>query len=128
MNNLKKILIIDDEPDVVTYFEALFQDHGYQTVVASNGVEAITLAKTQKPDLITLDITMPKQSGLQTFQQLKEDRDLNRIPVIIITAVVEDWDAFFKSFERTWKPEGFMSKPIQIDQLIEMASKLIFQK
>jgi len=58
MTDKKKILIVDDEPDVLTYLTALFQDNGYDTLTAEDGVKGFDLAKSEMPDLITLDITM----------------------------------------------------------------------
>ena len=59
----KKVLVIDDEPNVVTYIETLLQDNGYDTVSAPDGEVGLEMAKKERPDLITLDITMPKKSG-----------------------------------------------------------------
>ena len=67
MGIAKKILIIDDELDILSYFEAIFQDNGYDAVSAMNGVVGFDLAKSEKPDLMTLDITMPTQSGLKLY-------------------------------------------------------------
>jgi len=86
MSEIKKILIVEDEQDILAYFEAIFQDRGYHTVSAKDGFEGIELAKSEKPDLITLDITMPKQSGLKLYRQLKDHPALKNIPVIVITA------------------------------------------
>lgn len=62
MSKSKKILIVDDEEDVLTYFEAIFNDDGYDTILARDGIKGFEVAKSEIPDLITLDITMPKQS------------------------------------------------------------------
>ena len=69
MSAKKKILIVDDEQDVLAYFEAVFQDSGYDTVLARDGFEGFELAKSEKPDLITLDITMPEHSGYHHYRR-----------------------------------------------------------
>ncbi|MGW8321874.1 MAG: response regulator transcription factor, partial [Thermodesulfobacteriota bacterium] len=59
MERLRKILVIDDEPDVVSYLSAFLEDEGFQVLTASNGPDGLALAREEAPDLITLDITMP---------------------------------------------------------------------
>lgn len=121
----KKILIVDDEPDVATYFEALFQDNGYQTIVAYDGVEGLKLAKSEKPDLITLDITMPVHSGVKTYGHYKSDVRLIHTPVIIITAVGESKKDFLEKLKELPEPEGFISKPIEPGQLLTLISEIL---
>jgi two-component system cell cycle response regulator DivK len=65
----RKILIIDDETSVVTYLETLLQDEGFETVTAANGKEGLEKAKSAKPDLVTLDITMPEKSGVKFYRE-----------------------------------------------------------
>jgi len=83
----RKILVLDDEPHVVTYLVTLLGDNGYDTESASNGREGMEKAKANKPDLICLDISMPEQSGMKFYRNLKEDPDLTDVPVIVVTAV-----------------------------------------
>ena len=83
----KKVLVLDDEPNVVAYLETLLQDNGYDTVSAGDGREGMEKARSEKPDLITLDISMPEESGVRFFRELKEDPDLAGIPVVIVTGV-----------------------------------------
>ena len=78
---------MDDEPHVVAYLEMLLQDQGYATVSAANGREGMEKAKEQAPDLICLDITMPEESGVRFYRNLKEDPELAPIPVLVVTAV-----------------------------------------
>jgi CheY-like chemotaxis protein len=123
-----KILIVDDEPDVVVYFETLFQDNGYDTTIAYNGVQGFESAKSEKPDLITLDITMPLRSGVRTYAQLKNETDLKNIPVIIITAVDGALDDFLEKIKELPVPDGFMSKPIDTGRLLKMIAALMSGK
>jgi len=125
MGERKKILIIDDESDVLTYLSALFQDHGYDTVTAMDGLKGFELAKTEQPDLITLDITMPDQSGVRTYRYYKEDEELRSTPVIIITAIGDSMRSFLKKLKGFPEPEGFMNKPIDEDMLLKMVSEAL---
>ena len=81
-NGKKKVLILDDEPHVVTYLATLLQDNGYETVDARNGKEGMEKAKADKPDLVCLDITMPEKSGVAVYRMLREEGRLRSVPVI----------------------------------------------
>ena len=127
----KKILVVDDERHIVTYLETLLGDNGYETVAAFDGEEALEKARTDKPDLVSLDITMPKASGMRFYRELKNDPDLTSIPVLIVTAVTgyaNDPDEF-KKFMSTRKqvppPEGFVAKPIDKDELLRTVADLL---
>lgn len=125
MGDKKTILVVDDEQDVLLYLSTLFEDNGYKTITAENGIEALDLAKTSFPDLITLDITMPEQSGIKTYRYLKNDMELQHIPVIIITAVGEPIKSVMNEFAAFPEPEAFISKPIDQKGLIGMANQLV---
>jgi len=126
MSKKKKILIVDDEQDVLAYFEAVFQDSGYDTVLARDGFEGFELAKSEKPDLITLDITMPEQSGIKTYYQFKEHSALKEIPVIIITATDESYKNFLNELNGFSTPEVFLSKPIDPEELLKVVADILF--
>ena len=126
MNDKKRVLVVEDEVDVRTYISTLFQDQGYEILTAENGEEGFELAKKEKPDLITLDIAMPSQSGMRTFRMFKDSEELKSIPVIIITGMGEDVSSFINRLKGfSSKPEGFMGKPIDEEKLIKMVSDLI---
>ena len=126
MNDKKRVLVVDDEVDVRTYISTLFEDQGYEILTAENGKEGFELAKKEKPDLITLDIAMPSQSGMRTFRLFKDSEELKNIPVIIITGMGENVESFIKRLKGfSSQPEGFMGKPIDEEKLIKMVSDLI---
>jgi len=124
---MKKILIVDDESDMVKYLSALFQDNGYETISAFDGAEGFKMAKSNKPDLITLDITMPEQSGIRTYRmyKYKDDPEIKSIPVIIVTAIGDNMKSFLNKLGGFTKPEGFMTKPIDSVELLKMVSGLL---
>ena len=109
----KTILILDDEPHVVTYLETLLEDNGFQTVSASNGREGMEKLKERKPDLVCLDMSMPEQSGVRFYRNLKDDPDLSSIPVLIVTAVTgyggdpEPFRRFISTRKQVPPPDGF---------------------
>ena len=126
---MKKILIVDDEDDILEYLSTLFQDNGYKTITARDGEEGLELVKKENPDLVTLDITMPEKSGVRFYRDVKEDAKLQKIPVIIITGVTgwgndpDGFQKFISSRKQVPPPEGFMSKPIDREKLLEMVAK-----
>lgn len=120
---MKKILVIDDEPDIIDYLEALLEDNDYSVISASNGEEGLAKAKAERPDLITLDITMPGRSGTEVFRQLRVDADTKEIPVFIITGVME-----FRQFiyqRAIDPPEGYMEKPIDPHVLLASIRRIL---
>jgi CheY-like chemotaxis protein len=118
-------LVVEDEQDVLAYLTTLFQDNGYDTVSAVDGVEALERARTEKPDLISLDIAMPDQSGLRTYRQYKKDDELKDIPVVIVTALGDSIRSFLKKLGGFPEPEGFMAKPIDKEGLLKMVADLL---
>jgi len=125
MADKKTILIIDDEPDTLTYFSSLLEDNGYATVTAENGAEAIARVKERAPDLITLDITMPETSGVRCYRELREHEAWRLIPVIMITGISEDFRTFISSRKHVPPPDGYLAKPIDEQEFLEMVRRLI---
>lgn len=124
----KKILAIDDEPDTLTFYSEVLEDEGFIPITADNGLEGMIKARDEKPDLILLDIMMPKKGGVMTYKELKRDPDLKSIPVIIITGVSKQVD--YKSLldrPSTGRiaPEGHLVKPITADDLIKAIRKVL---
>ena len=82
----KTILVVDDEPNIRDYLRMLLEDAGFNVVTAGDGVEALEVIKEKKPDFISLDLIMPRKSGHKLLYELKRDKQLSRIPVLIVTA------------------------------------------
>jgi DNA-binding response OmpR family regulator len=125
MTGAKKILIVDDEPDMVEWLSTFFEDHGYETIFAYDGFEGFDNAKAEKPDLITLDITMDKESGVKMFRNLHEDEETTHIPVIMITGVTPEFKKFIESRTQVKKPDGYFEKPVDRAGLIAKVQELI---
>jgi DNA-binding response OmpR family regulator len=83
---LAKVLIADDDPDSLKLLVEILEDHGHVTVVARDGAEALDRAALERPEIILLDVTMPELDGVEVCGLLKQDRDLQHIPVILVTA------------------------------------------
>jgi CheY-like chemotaxis protein len=121
----KTILVVDDDPDARDFFVTVLEDHGYATVSARDGNEALDRIGESVPDLVTLDITMPEKSGVGVYRKLREDEDLKDIPVIIITGVSDDFKHFISTRRQVPAPEGYLSKPVEPDQLLEKVRELV---
>ncbi len=86
----KTVLVVDDEPNVRDYLRTVLEDAGFNVVTAADGEEALQVIRREPPDFISLDLIMPKKSGHKLLYELKKDKDLSRIPVLIVTAHAED--------------------------------------
>ncbi len=123
--NKKTILVVDDEPDVQIYISTLLEDNGYATVTAKDGKEALEKVKESRPDLVTLDISMPETSGVRLYRDIKESAELKDIPVIIVTGITKDFERFISTRKQVPPPDGYISKPIDQDEMLKLVEKLI---
>jgi twitching motility two-component system response regulator PilH len=83
----KKVLVIDDEADVRKFLTTLLEKNGYETRVASDGVEGLEVARQEGPDLVILDLLMPKQSGTDFYRKFTRDKNLEGVPVIVVSGL-----------------------------------------
>jgi len=120
----KKILIIDDEKDMRVYLEALFRKAGYDTETATNGEEGLWLAEAQQPDLITLDILMPKKSGIKAYRGLRTSDKTRSIPIVVLTGLTR-LDDFFGDLGDLPQPDELVEKPIERDDFLAKVQNLI---
>jgi CheY-like chemotaxis protein len=138
-----KVLIVDDDPDNVSYLKDVLDDHGYETLCASDGLEGLRRAREDRPDLILLDLMMPKKSGIGMFQELKAQGETQGIPVVIITGVSQATGVDFKNFlvtrpgageDRRVGTEGatkftaaagYVEKPVDPDQLLKLVGEIL---
>ena len=127
----KRVLVIDDERSVVAYLETLLQDNGYETISAENGRVGFDIARKERPDLVCLDITMPEESGIRFYRDLKDEPELKGIPVVIVTAVTgyggdpEPFRKFLGTRRHVPPPEAFFSKPIDRQEFLDAVARLI---
>jgi len=126
----KRILVIDDEPDVCRYLARLFQEHGYSAACATDGYAAADEVKHARPDLITLEPSMADKSGLKFYREMKTTPELSSVPIIFVT--VSPWPAGSpRSAERAHgtglpaPPDGYAAKPIDPDEILGLVGRLI---
>ncbi|MBC8048669.1 MAG: response regulator, partial [Chitinophagales bacterium] len=112
----KTVLIVEDNELNMKLFHDLLEAHGYDTLQTRSGVEAITLARKHKPDLILMDIQLPEVSGLDVIKWLKEDDATKAIPVIAVTAFAMKGD---EERIREGGCEAYISKPISVSMFLD---------
>lgn len=114
----KKILIVDDEPHVVTYLEALLSDHGYETVSAVDGRAGLEAAREERPDLLVLDLLMPRQTGADLYRNLVMDDVIADTPVIVLSAIPEKHLA-------VREPAAIFDKPIDPEAFLDAVDRIL---
>ncbi|SLM28056.1 Two-component response receiver and regulator protein [Desulfamplus magnetovallimortis] len=114
----KKILVVDDDPAIVKYLVSIFSDNGYATCTANDGAEAFEVLKKETPDLITLDLEMPKEWGPKFFRRISKQEEFKDIPVIVISGLASRHLSIGKAV--TW-----LAKPFDPEKLIEIVKNTI---
>ena len=114
----KKILIVDDDPNIISYLTDFFGDSGYETCSALDGSEAMDVVKKEKPDLITLDLEMPEEWGPRFFRKLMKEKEYSKIPVIVISGLTGAKYAIQKAV-------ASIHKPFDRDELLKIVKDTI---
>ena len=124
---MAKILVVDDEPDMVEMIKTALEGAAHQVITAFNGQEGLNKARKEKPDAIVLDIMMPVKDGFVTCKEIKDDPALKNIPVLILTGVSEHFanTRFAKSMGLDLDAEDYIDKPIDPKLLLVRLDKLL---
>ena len=126
----KKILIVEDELDLRIFLCNLLGNCGYEPLDAGDKTEGMKMAVREKPALIILDVTMPKESGIQMYRELQESDDLKNIPVIMVSTIDKKTFAFYQKFQRASRhtgvpePGAYLEKPLEAEELIKFVHRL----
>ena len=127
----KNVLVVDDDPDVRLFSVTVLEENGYTPLEAANGEEGLKMIKEEKPDLVILDILMPRQSGIRLYRELKTDKALKKVQVIILSGIAK------KTFLRSQKaltefggeevpePKVYLEKPVEPEVLAEEIKKIL---
>ena len=148
MSEQHEVLIVEDSEENLIFVAQVLEDHGYSFRVAKNGKEAVTALSEKRPDLVLLDLMMPRKSGVHVYREMKKDPDLAGIPIIVITGASEATGVDIRSGERTpsdsygddvargvgsfihdnvkdLEVDGLMEKPIEPQLLIDKIRALL---
>ena len=127
----KKVLVVDDDPDVRLFSVTVLEENGYTPLEAEDGEAGLKMIKKEKPDLVILDVLMPRQSGVRLYRELKTAKALKDVKVIILSGIAK------KTFLRSQKaltefggseipePEIYLEKPVEPDELAEVIKKVL---
>ena len=126
----KKVMIIDDELDIRMYLEAALEDNGYQTCGVGESQSILDAVIDQEPDLIVLDIMMPRRSGVSVYKEFRTSEAFRNIPVVIISGMLVAENSIEEEFKKLIgdetipMPNGFIEKPIKLPALLGLVEKL----
>jgi len=124
----KTAVIIDDEPDITTYFETLLTDNGWSVRIANDPNAGIALVQEEPPSVVMLDVMMPERGGLSTLIALRKDERTAKVPVVLVTGIQETLKADFGDFLDRFKkyhPDAYVQKPIESEGLMVTVRRLL---
>ena len=113
----KKILLIEADPVIVKYLQAVFSDNGYATCTAGSTTEGLDVVRKEKPDLITLDLQLPGEWGPRFYRKLRKDKELKDTPIVVVSGI--DGDHAVKD------AVAFVKKPFDPEKLIGIVKNTI---
>lgn len=117
-----KVMIVEDNELNMKLFHDLLESRGYDIIETRDGMEALKMARTERPDLILMDIQLPEVSGLEVTKWIKEDDDLRSIPIIAVTAFAMKGD---EEKIREGGCEAYIAKPISVTNFLETVAKFL---
>ncbi|WP_299980034.1 response regulator [Desulfobacula sp.] len=125
----KKVLVVDDDPDVRSFVVTVLEENQYMPLTAQDGIEGFEMIEKERPDLVILDVLMPRGSGIRLYRQLKTNENLKKIPVIMFTGIA------LRSFLKSQKaldefkggevpePDIYLEKPVTPEELVAAIKK-----
>ena len=127
----KTILVVDDDPDVRLFNTTVCEENGYTPLEAANGEDGLAMIKEKKPDLVILDVLMPKQSGIRLYRELKTNKALKNVRVILLSGIAKR--TFLRSQkaltefggEKIPEPEIYLEKPVAAEELADVIKQVL---
>lgn len=124
----KRVLIIDDEAQLQELLTIAFTSRDYKVFTASNGEEGLKLASSKKPDIIVLDIKMPRLNGYEFLSRIRKDEHLRETPIIVFTSLTEDSNRSDEEWANSLEVADFVSKPVEPLGLVERVERVLSSK
>ena len=127
----KKVLNVEDDPDIRTFVSTVVEENGYIPILAKDGEEGMEKVREEAPDLIILDILMPKESGIKMYHELKMDPELKNIPVVMLSGVSKRTflrsQAALSEFgnEDVPEPQAYLEKPVEPEELAQNLKEIL---
>ena len=122
----KRVIVVDDEADVREYLKLALEDAGFEVETACDGLEALEKIRKNPPNLISLDLVMPKHSGVKCYHELQQDKALSKIPILTVTGHARD-DLGKADFEEMTMsgPGVYLEKPVSTEKYVSAVRKLL---
>lgn len=143
MSAPKRILVVDDDPDICTFMSEVLEDNAFEALTAGDGAEGLAKVREFRPDLIVLDLMMPKKSGVRFLNEIKQDASLKKIPIIVLSGASKITGVDMRHYlqeqpfkERKEKvqgavpditPDAYLDKPVEPEKLVKTVKQLIGQ-
>jgi CheY-like chemotaxis protein len=123
-----RVLVVDDDPDIIDYFSSFLEDNGYNVGSAQSAAAALPVVDEFKPDVILIDVLMPGKSGLDLLVTLRRDPRWGEIPLVVVTGndqiLQDDCQSYLGSHQDVRGPDGVLSKPIDRNALLAVLKNL----
>ena len=125
----KKVLVVDDEDDAVSFLEAILKEQGLDVISANDGEAGLNKVRSESPDLVFLDVQMPKINGFDLFKMIRDDEKTKKIPIIMLTGIEdkigigfskEDMKEFYHE-----EPEEYLEKPIKPEKVVSAVKRIL---
>jgi CheY-like chemotaxis protein len=124
-----RVLVVDDDPDILEYVSSFLEDHGYEVAVASRASSALAALDSSPPDAMLLDVLLPGRSGLKLLTTIRRDRRYADLPVVVVTGndrlLEDDCQSYIGSHDGIRGPDGVLGKPIDRDALLRILAHLL---
>ncbi len=141
MSDAGKVLVIDDDPDILTYVSEILRDNDYEASTAGDGAAGLASARAARPDLIILDLMMPKKSGIKFLNEIRQDAALRDIPILVLSGATEVTGVDMRQYlkDRPFRdrkekalgvspdiaPDAYLDKPVDPAVLLETVRTLV---
>jgi CheY-like chemotaxis protein len=123
-----RVLVVDDDPDILDYFTSFLEDHGCDVRTAVSAANALSALEESRPDVVLIDVMMPGKSGLDLLVKLRRDRRWGDIPLVVVTGndqiLEDDCHSYLGTHQDVRGPDGVLSKPIDRDTLLALLDRL----
>jgi len=118
----RRVLVVDDEPNIAKIVKKQLEVSGYDVIVAGDGEMALTKVREEHPEVILLDVMLPKRNGYEVLGILKQDEQLRHIPVMMLTARAQQQD---QQASLEHGADAYLAKPFQLEELVEQVKALL---
>jgi len=124
---MAKILVVDDDPDLVESVTTILESKNHEVVAAYGGIEGVEKARSERPDAIVLDVMMPDKNGYEVCQELKNDPAYRDIPILLLTAVVSHIPdtTYTNRMGMETEADDYVDKPVEPGELVRLVERLL---